>query len=112
MISLAEETRKEFEAYFGGEEKTPIRMYLVPGSCSGPCLALAPDEPGEDNETFEDNGLTLCINKKLAEKIGAMAVGMTHMGSVVESGIPLPSGDNGGNYSSYCGGCGSSGGRH
>ena len=60
MISLTEEARKELEAYFEGKEKTPIRVYLAPGGCSGPRLALALDEPGEDDETSEDNGLTLC----------------------------------------------------
>ena len=75
-------------------------MYLAPGGCSGPRLALALDEPGEDDETSEDNGLTLCINKELAEKVGAVTVGMTHMGFVVESEIPLPSGGNGGGCSS------------
>ena len=93
MISLTEEARKELEAYFEGKEKTPIRVYLAPGGCSGPRLALALDEPGEDDETSEDNG-------------------MTHMGFVVESEIPLPSGGNGGGCSSCCGGCGSSGGCH
>gem|GEM_PF-533659 len=78
------------------KEKTPIRVYLAPGGCSGPRLALALDEPGEDDETSEDNGLTLCINKELAEKVGAVTVGMTHMGFVVESEIPLPSGGKGG----------------
>ena len=111
MISLTEEARKELEAYFEGKEKTPIRVYLAPGGCSGPRLALALDEPGEDDETSENNGLTLCINKELAEKVGAVTVGMTHMGFVVESEIPLPSGGNGG-CSSCCGGCGSSGGCH
>ena len=77
MISLTEEARKELEAYFEGKEKTPIRVYLAPGGCSGPRLALALDEPGEDDETSEDNGLTLCINKELAEKVGAVTVGMT-----------------------------------
>ena len=110
MISLTEEARKELEAYFEGKEKTPIRVYLAPGGCSGPRLALALDEPGEDDETSEDNGLTLCINKELVEKVGAVTVGMTHMGFVVESEIPLPSGGNGGGCSSCCGGCGSSGG--
>ena len=65
MISLTEEARKELEAYFEGKEKTPIRVYLAPGGCSGPRLALALDEPGEDDETSEDNGLTLCINNTL-----------------------------------------------
>ena len=68
IISITEEARKELEAYFEGKEKTPIRVYLAPGGCSGPRLALALDEPGEDDETSEDNGLTLCINKELAER--------------------------------------------
>ena len=75
-------------------------------------IRLALDEPGEDDETSEDNGLTLCINKELAEKVGAVTVGMTHMGFVVESEIPLPSGGNGGGCSSCCGGCGRSRGWH
>ena len=104
MISLTEEARKELEAYFEGKEKTPIRVYLAPGGCSGPRLALALDEPGEDDETSEDNGLTLCINKELAEKVGAVTVGMTHMGFVVESEIPLPSGGNGGGFRRLRGG--------
>lgn len=69
-------------------KRPPSRVYLAPGGCSGPRLALALDEPGEDDETSEDNGLTLCINKELAEKVGAVTVGMTHMGFVVESEIP------------------------
>ena len=110
MISLTEEARKELEAYFEGKEKTPIRVYLAPGGCSGPRLALALDEPGEDDETSEDNGLTFCINKELAEKVGAVTINLTYMGFVVESEIPLPS--SGGGCSSCCGGCGSSGGCH
>ena len=132
MISLTEEARKELEAYFEGKEKTPIRVYLAPGGCSGPRLALALDEPGEDDETSEDNGLTLCINKELAEKVGAVTVkdaivALEHHDPTdvicVISKPPapavrdevvdlLPSGGNGGGCSSCCGGCGSSGGCH
>lgn len=111
MISLTEEARKELEAYFEGKEKTPIRVYLLPAAAADP-LGPRPRRTGEDDETSEDNGLTLCINKELAEKVGAVTVGMTHMGFVVESEIPLPSGGNGGGCSSCCGGCGSSGGCH
>ena len=59
---------------------------MLPAAAADPAWALALDEPGEDDETSEDNGLTLCINKELAEKVGAVTVGMTHMGFVVESG--------------------------
>ena len=112
MISLTEEARKELEAYFEGKEKTPYPGVPCSRRLQRTRLALALDEPGEDDETSEDNGLTLCINKELAEKVGAVTVGMTHMGFVVESEIPLPSGGNGGGCSSCCGGCGSSGGCH
>ena len=84
MISLTEEARKELEAYFEGKEKTPIRVYLAPGGCSGPRLALALDEPGEDDETSEDNGLTLCINKELAEKVAKLEGEKTELTAELE----------------------------
>ena len=108
MITAPEEARKEHEAYFADKEKTPVRVYLAPGGCGGPRLALALDEPGEDDETAEDNDLTFCINKELAQKVGAVTITLTYMGFVVESEIPLP--NSGGGCSSCCGGCGSSGG--
>ncbi len=112
MITVTEEARKELEAYFEGKEKSPIRVYLAPGGCSGPRLALALDEPGDDDEKTEDNGLTFCINKELAEKVGAVSISLTHMGFVVEPEIPLPSAGGNGGCSSCCGSCGSSGSCH
>lgn len=85
---------------------------MLPAAAADPAWPSPSTNPARTHETSEDNGLTLCINKELAEKVGAVTVGMTHMGFVVESEIPLPSGGNGGGCSSCCGGCGSSGGCH
>ena len=93
-------------------EKDPIRVYLCPGGAAGLAWPRPSTNPARTTKTSEDNGLTLCINNELAEKVGAVTVGMTHKGFVVESEIPLPSGGNGGGCSSRCGGCGSSGGCH
>lgn len=109
MISVTEEAQKELEAYFDGKEKSPIRVYLSPSGCSGPRLALALDEPGEEDEKNEASGFLFCINKDLSEKVGAVSISVTPMGFIVDSEIPLPSG---GGCSSCCGSCGSTGGCH
>ncbi|MEG2139857.1 MAG: IscA/HesB family protein [Bilophila sp.] len=106
MITVSEGASKEFIAYFEDKEKTPIRIYLAPGGCSGPRLALALDEPGEEDTTFEDNGLTFCINTELLTSVGSVAIEMSPMGFMVEPEIPLPGG-GGGCCASSGGGCGS-----
>lgn len=55
-------------------------MHLAPGDCSGPRLALALDRPGGDVRNDPGANDALCINKELVEKVGAVTVGMTHMG--------------------------------
>ena len=105
MISISEDARKEIESYFEGKEKTPVRVYLAPGGCGGPRLALALDEPSEDDATVEDGGFTYCINKELLKTVGSVSITMTNMGFVVESEIPLP--NSGGSCCSSRGGCGS-----
>lgn len=43
MLELTESAQKELAAFFEGKEKSTIRVYLAPGGCSGPHLALALD---------------------------------------------------------------------
>ncbi len=99
MISVTEEARKELEAYFEGKDKTPIRVYAASGGCSGPRLALALDEPNEDDERVEQDGFTFCINRELSVSVGAVTIDLTYAGFSVESEIPLPGAGKG------CGGC-------
>ena len=79
MITVSDEARRELEAYFADKEKTPIRVYLAPGGCGGPRLALALDEPGEEDMSVEDHGITYCINKDLVTAVEAVSIQLTPM---------------------------------
>lgn len=101
MIALSDTARTELDAYFADKDRSPIRVYLAPGGCSGPRLALALDEPGENDHVSEAGGYTFCANTALLERSGAIAIDMNHMGFSVTSENSL--GGGGG-----CSGCGSS----
>ncbi len=54
MFELTEGARQELDAYFTDKEKSSVRIYLAPGGCSGPRLALALDAPGDDDQRDDD----------------------------------------------------------
>lgn len=106
MIKVSSEAQAELEKYFEGKEKSPIRVYLAPGGCSGPRLALALDEPGDDDVTEEAGGFKFCINKELKDQIKGCEIALTPMGFQVIPENPLPE-SAGGGCGGCCGGCGS-----
>lgn len=106
MVELNEDAQKELEKYFEGKEKSPIRIYLAPGGCSGPRLALALDEPGSDDAKETVGGFEFCINNNLLEQIKGCKISLTPMGFMVEPDQPLPE-SAGGGCGGCCGGCGS-----
>ncbi len=103
MLEVSESALKELDEYFADKDKAPIRVYLAPGGCSGPRLALALDEPGDDDEVFKKTQYTFCMNKELLEKTGDVKIDLSYMGFSVESANPI--GGGGG-----CAGCASAGG--
>lgn len=106
MLELNEDARKELEAYFEGKERGVIRIYLAPGGCSGPRLALALDDPADDDNVEEIDGFKFCINKKLAEEIGGAKIALGPMGFDVIPNNPLPVPEGGSACGGCCGGCG------
>jgi Fe-S cluster assembly iron-binding protein IscA len=98
MFELTDSARKELDAFFEGKEKTPIRIYLAPGGCSGPRLALALDNPNGTDTVFEEQGYSFCVNNDLYAAAQGIKIDFTYMGFFVESEIPL--GGGGG-----CAGC-------
>ncbi|CAK7030696.1 IscA/HesB family protein [Desulfovibrio sp. 1188_IL3213] len=105
MLELTESARQELDAYFKGKEKSDIRIYLAPGGCTGPRLALAIDAATEDDQSEEQGGFTFCINKDLLGQIEGVKIDLTHMGFMVEPTVPLPQ-SGGGGCSGCSGGCG------
>ncbi|MDL2316376.1 IscA/HesB family protein [Desulfovibrio sp. OttesenSCG-928-A18] len=100
MFSISAPAIEELDAFFEDKEKTPIRVYLAPGGCSGPRLALALDQPGELDQIFEEGGYSFCINKELLEAAKGISVEFTDMGFQVQSETPFGAPPAGG-----CGGC-------
>lgn len=45
MLTLTDAAQKELEGFFADREKATVRIYLAPGGCSGPRLALRWTKP-------------------------------------------------------------------
>lgn len=101
MFELSDTARKELDAFFDGKDKSPIRVYLAPGGCSGPRLALALDEPREEDKVFDDKGYSFCINSELLSSAKNIRVDFSPMGFSIDSELQL-----GGGGCSGCSGCG------
>ena len=109
MFTVTENARTELDAFFADKEKTPIRLYMAPGGCSGPRIGLALDEVRDGDVTQEQGGYTFCAVRELWDSIGGATVDATAMGFIVTPEIPLP--NTGGCGCSSCG-TGSCGGCH
>lgn len=106
MLELSDSAKKELDAYFEGKDKGTIRLFMVPGGCSGPRLALQLDEAGPDDAVEEVGGFTFCVNKELLDEIKSAKIDLTPMGFVVIPEVPLPSTGGAGGCGGCCGGCG------
>lgn len=104
MFELTDTAREELDAYFEGKDKTPIRVYLAPGGCAGPRLALALDTPHDDDKVFDDKGYSFCVNGELFAQAKAIKVDFSDMGFSVLSELQL---GGGGCSPSCCSSCGS-----
>lgn len=109
MLTLTENARKELETFFTDKPKSPIRLYLAPGGCSGPRLGLALDETREGDEVVEQDGFTFCTEKNLWTQIGGATIDLSYMGFTVDPTHPLPAPAGGSACGSCCGSCGSCG---
>lgn len=106
MLELTDSAKNELDEYFKNNEKGPIRIFLAPGGCSGPRLALALDEPTDTDKTEEIGDYKFCINDELLDQIKGAKIDITPMGFVIEPENPLPE-SAGGGCGGCCGGCGS-----
>lgn len=106
MVELSDDAKKELDAYFEGKEKGEIRIYLMPGGCSGPRLGLALDAPTDADVVEEANGYKFCIDRKLSDDIGNVKIEITPMGFDVVPEKPLPQPEGGSGCGGCCGGCG------
>jgi Fe-S cluster assembly iron-binding protein IscA len=85
MIVVTDAARREFDAYFEGREKAPVRVCLAPGGCSGPRLSLALDAPGDSDEVFVEQDYVFCINKELLRVLKKITLDFSDRGFCIES---------------------------
>lgn len=52
-------------------------------------MALALDEPNDQDEVVTQDGFTYCISKELLTTVGSVSIDLTYMGFAVEPEIPL-----------------------
>lgn len=110
MITVSDMAQQQIDAFFADKNRSPIRIYLASG-CGGARLALALDEPSDDDTVEEVRGVTYVVDKELYAQAQPMAIDMTPYGFHVESAMALPQGGGCGCSSGGGGGgCGSGGG--
>jgi Fe-S cluster assembly iron-binding protein IscA len=82
MFEVSETAREMVKEFFKENEQSPIRIIAGSGCCS-PSLGMALDKPQEDDEVFDDDGITYVINKELFERAKPICVDFvnTEMGS-------------------------------
>ena len=56
------------------EEIPPIRIVLSQGGWAGPSLGMALDEPRENDEVFDSDGITYVIDKGLLDQVKPIKV--------------------------------------
>ena len=102
MFAVTEKATEMIQDFFKDKEDDPIiRIFLSQGGWAGPSLAMALDEPKDDDEIVKDNGITYLVNKDLYEK--AKPINVDFVESAMGSGFSISSGLNMGG-----GGCGTS----
>lgn len=103
MITVTDAAKKELDAYFKDNHPDSIRVFLAPGGCSGPRLALALDDPKDSDQTAEEQGYNFCMDKQLVSQTGEITVNFSAMGFSVDSALPIA-------VTGGCSSCGTSGG--
>ena len=91
MFKLSGKAREELTAFFAGKEVSPIRVFLASGGCGGPNMALAMDDPKENDEVIQVDGLKFLVDKQLWSEAAPIKIDVTYTGFIIESSIPLNS---------------------
>ena len=98
MVEVTEEATKQIQEYFEGKEVSPIRIFLNAGGWGGPSLAMALDEPKENDKVFDVNGFQFIMENEFYEKAQPVKVDFLGYGFKIDSNIEFEASD------SACGG--------
>jgi iron-sulfur cluster assembly protein len=102
MVEITEAAQEQLTEYFKGKEVAPIRLFLNQGGWGGPSLAMALDEPKDNDDVHEVNGFKFIVEKEFMEKAQPIKVDFNGMGFSISSSIEIEA------SGSDCSGCGTS----
>jgi iron-sulfur cluster assembly protein len=105
MVTVTQPAKDQLDAYFAENEKAPIRIFLASGSCSGPKLSLALDEPKDTDDVFDTEGYSFVVDKDLLTQAKPLKVDFAGCGFSIDSSLELGGGGCGGGCSCSSGGC-------
>lgn len=99
MLTVTESAQKQIEAYFDGQEKQPIRIFLVQG-CGGPQIGMGLDGKKVTDVVYEVGDVEYLVDKELLKQAQPIQVDWAQTGFRITSSLELGSG---------CSSCGASG---
>ena len=81
MIEVTKLAQEKINDYFKEKDiDSAIKIYMNQGGWSGHSLAMALDEPNENDDSYETAGITYLIDKKLSEHVGAVKIDFVKQG--------------------------------
>ncbi len=92
MLEVTTTAKEKLDEYFADKPRQSIRIYLAPGGCSGPKLALALDDRKEDDDLLESEGYQFVIQKELLVQAAPLSVTANCCGFSVASSLKLGGG--------------------
>ena len=109
MFEVTESATQNLKSYMEQNNiESALRIAIMSGGWSGPSLGLALDEPKENDEKYEQDGLTFLVDNNLIDTCGTIKVDFIDAG--MRSGFSISSEKplgGGGCSSGECGsGCG------
>ena len=105
MLEITEKASEMIKDFLKDKDEIPaIRIMLSQGGWSGPSLGMALDESRENDEVFDDKGLTYVVEKSLYASIKPITVDYVNspMGAGFNIASNMQMGASCGNSCSSC----------
>ena len=89
MLEVTKSATGKIAEYLKDRKITPIRIFLNAEGWGGPSLAMALDEPKDNDNTFDIDGLKFIIDKNLMKEAAPIKVDFSGFGFQFDCGMDL-----------------------
>ena len=103
MLEITKSATDKIAEYFKNREVSPIRIFLIPGGCGLPSLALDLDEPKDTDNVFDIDGFQFIIDKEFMKEAEPIKVDFTRSGFQFDCSLEFEEGCSACATSSACG---------